>query len=168
MEEILKKIKKKLTWGGLKLVFSYANEMKTARLSTAVEKSLHPWEGLDWGGWQKKEKKWEGWDAFRNGLGKACGEPVARQWACCSGSKCLFLSSEFPGSRMAAIPGTGVAFPTEPNERRKEECHVGGVWGRGGKNMPAQLHMSKPCMWTPTDMHAKCGGALTPPFVNSC
>lgn len=40
MEEILGE-KKKLTSEGLKLVFSYANERKTACLSTAAEKSLH-------------------------------------------------------------------------------------------------------------------------------
>lgn len=33
--------KKKLPSAGLKVVFSYANEMKTACLSTAVEKSHH-------------------------------------------------------------------------------------------------------------------------------
>lgn len=41
-----------------------------------------------------------------------------------SGSKCLFLSSEFPGSRLAAIPGTGVTFPAEPTKQ--------GEKGRGG------------------------------------
>lgn len=38
-----------------------------------------------------------------------------------SGSKRLFLSSEFPGSRLAAIPGTGVTFPAELTEQ--------GGWG---------------------------------------
>lgn len=64
---------------------------------------------------------------LENGLGKVCGEPVARQWVCCSGSKCLFLSSEFPGSRLAAIPGTGVTFPPEPNEQRERGVLWGGV-----------------------------------------
>lgn len=31
--------------------------------------------------------------------------------------KYLFMSSEFPGSRLAAIPGTGVTFPPEPTEQ---------------------------------------------------
>lgn len=46
-----------------------------------------------------------------------CGEPVARQRVHRSGSKRLFLSSMFPGSRLAAIPGTGVTFPAEPTEQ---------------------------------------------------
>lgn len=63
--------------------------------------------------------------AFRNGLGRVCGEPVARQWVCRSGSKRLFLSSEFPGSRLAAIPGTGVTFPPVPTEQGERG---GGPW----------------------------------------
>lgn len=56
---------------------------------------------------------------------------------CRSGSQRLFLSSEFPGSRLAAIPGTGVTFPPELTEQ-----------GNGGVNMRAILHIlgSKPHM----------------------
>lgn len=72
---------------------------------------------------------------------------------CCSGSKCLFLSSEFPGSRLAAIPGTGVTFPPEPNEQKER----GVPWGGGGTNMRAQLHMhmsmSHTCMLN-VEMHS--------------
>lgn len=79
-----------------------------------------------------------------------------------SGSKCLFLSSEFPGSRLAAIPGTGVTFPAEPTKQ-------GEKGGGGAMCTHALLHMhiSKPRMRTPTLMHARCAGMLTPSFALS-
>lgn len=78
-------------------------------------------------------------DDFRNASGRVCGEPVARRWERRSGSKCLFLSFEFPGSGLAAIPGTGVTFPAEPNEQGGKE--------KGGVHSHQRTH-------TYTDTHA--------------
>ncbi len=101
-------------------------------------------------------------DAFRNGLGRVCGEPVARQWVRRSGSKRLFLSSEFPGSRLAAIPGTGVTFPAEPTEQGERG---GGPCAHTHALM--HMHVSKPHTRTPTLTHTHCAGILTPPFALS-
>lgn len=85
-----------------------------------------------------------------------------------SGSKRLFLSSEFPGSRLAAIPGTGVTFPAEPTEQGERG---GGPCAltRTHTHSHALLHMQicKPHMWTPTLTRARCAGMLTPPFLFS-
>lgn len=94
--------------------------------------------GEQWGQWTKKTP-------LENGLGRVCGEPVARQWVRRSGSKCLFLSSEFPGSRLAAIPGTGVTFPAEPTKQ--------GEKGRGGGHVHARTAAHAHKQTTHADTH---------------
>lgn len=50
--------------------------------------------------------------------GKQCEEPVARQPAQHSGRKRLFLSLQFPGSRLAAIPGARTTLLPPPTHWR--------------------------------------------------
>lgn len=87
----------------------YSWKGAAARHRTGERRSASPQVQRDmWGEGERGQKhrrrlqKWFGW---------VWGEPVAKRWARRSGSKHLFLSSEFPGSRLAAIPGTGVTFP---------------------------------------------------------
>lgn len=93
-------------------------------------------------------------DGFRTALGRVRREPVARRRVCRKGSECLFLLSEFPGFRLAAIPGTRVTLPAEPNER-------GGR--RGGRRAFTHTNSHRR---THTVAHAytrtPCDGTLTP------
>lgn len=88
-----------------------------------------------------------------------------------SGSKRLFLSSEFPGSRLAAIPGTGVTFPAEPTAQggtgggthSRTHTHTKSIHTHThGHSM---LHMSVTHAWTPTLTHT-CVQACSQPRLH--